>query len=192
MVFRRQRRGLARLLRRFGRGDKGVVAVEMAMAMPVILALILSGIEVTRYVLLNQKVERAAATMADLTSQSPVMTEAEIQGLFFATSNVLTPYDLAADGRVIVSSIARSGGGDATIRWQRAFGAGGGASTYGLEGAVANLPVGFVVRDGENVIVTEVFYDFQPILVGTVLAAGPIYSAALFRPRFGSLASIQP
>ena len=58
------------VLGRLKRDRRGILAVEMAIATPVVIGLLLSGIEVTRYVLLNQKIERASATMADLVSRS--------------------------------------------------------------------------------------------------------------------------
>ena len=61
---------IGRVLRRLKRDRRGTLAVEMAVATPVVIGLLLSGIEVTRHVLLNQKIERASATMADLVSQN--------------------------------------------------------------------------------------------------------------------------
>ena len=52
------------------RDRRGILAVEMAIATPVVIARLLSAIEVTRCGLLNQKIERASATMADLVSRS--------------------------------------------------------------------------------------------------------------------------
>ena len=61
---------IGRALRRLKRDRRGTLAVEMAIATPVGIGRLLSGIEVTRYGLLNQKIERASATMADLASRS--------------------------------------------------------------------------------------------------------------------------
>ncbi len=179
------------------RDRRGTLAVEMAMATPVVVGLLLSGIEITRYVLLNQKIERASATMADLVPQAQTLSEGGLANLYTATTYVLEPFDLAADGQVVVSSISASNGNPARINWQRSFGAGSGGSAFGVEGGTASLPTGFVVRDNETVVVTEVFYGFQPMffdteLVHTQLVAGDLYSFAVFRPRFSSLTTINP
>ena len=188
----RRLRHLRRLARRFACERRGTLAVELAFAVPVIFALIVSGVEVTRYVLLHQKLERTAATMADLTAQAEVLSEAGLGSLFLAAGNVMTPYDLAADGRLVMSSIYRDVGGNAEIVWQRGYGGGSGASHFGVEGATATLPETLVVREGENVIVAEVFYGFEPMLAGSVLDTDDLYNFAAFRPRFGSLRQLLP
>ena len=181
---------MRRLLRAIRHDRRGTLAVEVAMAVPVLAGLMLSGVEVTRYVLLNQKIERASATMADLVSQAEKLTEADLATLFIATRYTVEPFDLAGDGRVIVSSIAKSSGTLPRVVWQRAFGAGSGSSSFGIEGANAVLPAGFVVRDGENVIVGEAFFDFVPVFGGDVLGNATLHAQAILRPRFGSLTSL--
>ena len=89
---------IGRVLGRLKRDRRGVLAVEMAIATPVVIGLLLSGIEVTRYVLLNQKIERASATMADLVSQSETLSEGGLANLYAATAYVMDPFGLVADG----------------------------------------------------------------------------------------------
>ena len=183
---------IGRVLRRLKRDRRGTLAVEMAVATPVVIGLLLSGIEVTRYVLLNQKIERASATMADLVSQSETLSEGSLVNLFGATAYVMDPFDLAVDGQLVVSSISATNNNPARINWQRSFGGGSGGSAFGVEGGTATLPAGFVVRDNETVVVTEVFYDYVPAFLGTQLVARGLYNYAVFRPRFSSLATINP
>ena len=60
------------------------------------------------------------------------------------------------------------------------------------QGGAAQLPVDFVIRQDENVIAVEVFFAYEPMLVTDVMSAHEVYNFALFRPRFGSLAALQP
>ena len=182
---------MRRLLERLRRDGRGTISVELAFAVPVLTGLLMSGVEVTRYVLINQKLERTAATMGDLISRMPELTEGDITSFFAASDQVMTPYDVQTDGRVIISSIT-SDGGDPAIVWQRTYGAVGAGSRFGDVGDVPVLPNGFIVRDGENVITAEVFFEFQPIMMTGVLDPTRLYSRAVFRPRFGSLAQITP
>jgi len=179
-------------LRRFIRAERGTLAVELAMSVPVVFALMIGGVEVTRYVLLNQKVERTSATLADLVAQSEVLSEAGLANLVGAAEHVMTPYTIDSDGRIVVSSLTNPGGGQPWVAWQRGFGGGGGASTFGIQGGPAVLPADFVVRAGENVIAVEVFYDYEPMLATKVMETGPVYTFAVFRPRFASLATLMP
>jgi len=183
---------LGRRLRRFRRDCRGALAVELAFAVPVVFGLILCGVAVTRYVLLHQKMGRTAATIADLTSQADALSESDVQSLFVAAKDVMSPYDLVDDGRVVMSSVYRASGGAATVVWQRSYGAGGGSSHFGVEGETATLPDDLVVRDGEDVIVAEVFYSYTPMLAASVLSPAELYNFAVFRPRFAALRTINP
>jgi len=180
------------LAKRFIKDRKGSLAVEMALAMPIMVSLLLGGIEVTRFVLLNQKIERASATMADLVSQAETLAEGDLENLFLASGFVVEPFDLAGEGRIIVSSIGKLGTANAVVNWQRSFGAGSGATVFGVEGTTATLPIDFVIRDGESVIVGEAFYDFSPLFTGGVINDSTLSRYTILRPRFGSLAALLP
>ena len=179
-------------LRRLMKDRKGSLAIEMAMAMPVLAGLLLGGIEVTRFVLLNQKIERASATMADLVSQAENLAEGDLDNLFIASGYVVEPFDLSGDGRVIVSSIGMLGTASPVVNWQRGFGAGSGSSAFGTEGAAAVLPGTFTIQDGESIIVAEAFYDFAPVFSESVIASSTLTRYSILRPRFGSLATLLP
>lgn len=184
-------RAVIRHVRRLAGDQRGTFVVEMAMAMPVLLVLLLVGIEFTRYVLVNQKVERASASLADLVAQSTVMTEGGMDNLFEAAKYVMEPFDIGAHGRLIVTSVAASGG-PPRIRWQRSYGAGSETSNFGNQGAVAKLPDGMVVRDGENVILCEAFFRYEPMVSQGIIENSTVQRFAAFRPRYGSLDKIYP
>lgn len=180
-----------RYWRRFMAETRATVSVELAFALPIIAGLMMSGVEVTRFVLINQKLERTAATMGDLITRMPELTEGDIISLFQASDQVMTPYDVVSDGRVIISSLVHVGGA-AQVAWQRTYGLVSAASHLGGVGDTAVLPGTLVVREDENVVAAEVFYDFEPILFDGLLSAQRLYASALFRPRFGDLAVVLP
>ena len=67
------------ILRRIIESDRrGALLVETAMTIPVLITMVLGGIEVTRFVLLRQSLDRAATTVGDLVSQAPKLTEDDI------------------------------------------------------------------------------------------------------------------
>ncbi|HSO42487.1 MAG TPA: hypothetical protein VLR47_06565 [Rhodospirillales bacterium] len=143
------------------------------------------------HLMVNQKVERTSASLADLVAQSAVVTEGGMNNLFQAAKFVMDPFDLAGAGRLIVTSVAASGG-PARIKWQRSYGAGSGSSTFGPEGAVATLPNGLIVRDGENVILCEAFFRYEPMVFTEIIKETTVHRFAVFRPRYGSLDVIYP
>ena len=179
-------------LRVFGSDNRATVSVELALTLPLLITLLGSGLEITNYVLIHQKVERTSATISDLVAQSARMTESEMTSLFSATEYVMKPFDLATDGNVVVSSISASGGNPPVISWQRSSGGGHNGSRFGAEGAAASLPAGLSVRDGENIIACEAYYHYRPMLFKGVVEETTLYRYAFFRPRFGKLDVIYP
>jgi len=178
---------------RFGGDRTGAILVEFAMMFPALILLIVGGYEVGRYVLLQQKLHSVAVAVADLVAQYETITAGDVDNVFLAVDHIMQPYTLGTDGRVIVTSISASSGQPPTVNWQRSgAGAGSGTSQLGGPGAAATLPAGFVVRDGESVIVSEVFFVYQPELatIFNPLLQNNLYNEAFYRPRFGTLATL--
>ena len=172
-------------------GDRrGALVAEFAATMPVLGLLLLAGVEVGRLALVNQKLDRVATSMADLVAQAETLTGTELNSLFASTGHVAWPFDLANEGIVIVSSVSDNSG-TPRINWQRTGGGGLPAgSAIGVEGGVATLPDGMVVRANETIIVAEVYFDFEPVFVGAIAPAQRLYHRAFFRPRLGTLTTL--
>jgi len=173
---------------------RGGVMIEFAMIMPVLLFVLLAGVDVVRFAMLQQKLSRAATSMADLVSQYPTMSQTQLDQLFFVVEHVIDPFPLGANGRVIVSSISKADpAAPVLVDWQR-FGAGSAVATseFGVEGATATLPAGLTVDAGQSLIVAEIVYDFAPLLDTSVVPPRRVVHKAIFRPRFGALSALAP
>lgn len=170
----------------------GNVAVEFALVVPILLLLMLGSVEMARFVLLHQKLDRAATTISDLVARAETIDQSELDDIFTAAGEVAAPFDLAGRGVVIVSSITNPDGNGATIAWQRNGGGGLSATSHtGTEGDDASLLEGFEVREGETVIISEVFFDFEPFLSELIVAPQTLYARAHHRPRLGTLKEIE-
>lgn len=180
--------------RRIRRDEDGSMLIELAFAMPLVAALLLGGVEVGRYVLLHQKLDRVASSTADLVSQAEKVSTADIQNVFDAAEYVAAPFDLSTSGTVIVSSITNPlGSADSIVNWQQTgAGTATAASRLGTAGGPATLPDGFTLADGETIIVAEVFYDYAPWLFSGYTSTREIYEMALYRPRYGGLTMLSP
>ena len=180
-----------RLVAGFIRDCRGASLVELAFAAPILMLMLAGTYDMAQYVLLHQKLNRAASSMADLVSQSPGITASEVDELFFAAQRLLQPYDLQGNGHVIVSSISRTGSADPLIDWQRQ---GGGtlsaSSELGSTATVPALPTNLSVRDGENLIAAEVFFTHQPLLLDGFLPDGVIRHEAFRRARLGNISTL--
>ncbi len=182
----------AALVQRAVSNDRANVAVEFALALPVLLLLLLASAELGRFVLLHQKVDRVAVTLSDLVARAETISESELNDIFTAATQVAEPFDLGGRGRVLITSVTNADGDGATIAWQRS---GGGSLTssseIGVEGGSASLPDDFDVREGETAIISEVFFDFEPFLSSLIVAPQVLYKRAHHRPRLGTLDTIE-
>jgi len=179
---------LCKTIRKFRRDQRGISAIEIAIAVPVAMALTLNGIELTRYVLLHQKTERATMTVADLVSQGEVLTLNDLDNIFQAGAMITEPFDFQTNGAMIVSSVVGSPSGP-SVEWQRSYGQNPQTSGVGSQGGTATLPTGFVVPESDSVIMAEIQYHYTPMFPGNPLLGGSIggdmvYNYAIFRPRY--------
>ncbi len=178
------------IVKKFASDRGGNVLVEFAVAMPVLLLLVLGSVEMGRYILLNQKLHNAAATMADLTARFETLSAAQVDNLFAATGQLVNPFDLDTNGRVIVSGVSAAVPNDPRVFWQRSGGGSYSAtSQVGAVGGTAAVDTGLPVRVGETVIVAEIFYHYEPFLLSLV-DESVMWRIAYVRPRLGTLQTL--
>jgi Flp pilus assembly protein TadG len=167
--------------------------VEFALALPLLITLFYGVIEITRYVLIAQKTEKLAYSVANVTAQESVALKSNLNAVMGASSDIMQPYGTGANSRIIISSIYRQANAGSTVypakvNWQ--YGGGGtlsAASAIGTVGAAPNMPGGFTFDERENVIAAEVFYRFDPLLTNRWFGTTTIYRVAYFKPRLSAL-----
>lgn len=170
---------------------RGITAVEFALVAPLLLSVAMGLIEVGRFALLTLKVQHASSTLADLASRDQTLSLSTLNDLFNATRHVMEPFDIASDGRAIVTAFGRPVGQNPRIYWQQA-GAGSYAATSGIgqSGGAPTVPGDLVLREGDTVIAAEVFFHYEPWLLGFVPET-TLRKVAFYRPRLGTLTSLQ-
>lgn len=175
----------------FARAQEGVAYVEFAITLPFLLALFMGSVDVTRYILIAQKVEKVSSTVSDLVAQYDDMTSGQLDILIQAAGEVMQPYSFGSGGYVIISSVTKTGSAAPIVNWQYS---GGGSwnrpSQIGTTGGAANLPAGFTMVSSDNVIIAEVFYNYSPLISNSVLSPGQIYKLSVHKPRLGALNSL--
>lgn len=118
---------MRRFIQRFLGAKHGLAFMEFAFVLPFLLLLVFGGIELTRFMLVIQKVDKSAYAMADLVGQLTPATAARQDGeididevnnvVFRQFQALMDPYDASTNGSVIISSIRRER--DVTrIKWQ--------------------------------------------------------------------------
>ena len=164
------------------RDDRGSSMLEFAFAMPLLLLVLLGGIELGRYALLHQKLDRTAMTVADLVSRVTSVSPTELTTVFNATDLVMAPFTMGDRGAVVVSSVYDDSG-TPRVRWQRT-GAGtlSVTSQVGVQGGTATLSDPLLVDDDAGIVVGETYYQYNPWLIDLIPSI-QLRHIAIFRPR---------
>lgn len=183
-------RGLPRILRRLLDAQGGSILAESAMTLSILALISLAGVEIGRYMLLHQKIERVASSVGDLIAQAPTLSMTDAANVFAAIDEVARPFEMGPKGLVIISSVSLDAGGDPALNWQCSSGGLSGTSNVGQSGGAASLPSGLSVDAGDTLIVAEVRYQYTPFLYSALIGASQLYHTAFFRPRQGTLTQI--
>ena len=185
--------GVGRLARRFRAARRATIPIEMALVGPVLITMLLGVLDLGWYMVMQHKISRVAATVADLTSRGETINEAQLADIFAAASAVADPFDFDLEGRAIVSSLTNPDGDGAVIAWQRRSPSGIDVESHlGTAGSTPALDAGFAVAADENIVVAESFFTFEP-LVGFILRdEQSVYVQAIQRPRLGTLDQVLP
>jgi len=181
-------------LRRIRRDTRGVAAIEFALMLPMLIALLIGSVEVTFKIWSTQKAEKLAVTISDIVAQATAVKEEDLVSLTDAVDKIMDPFPFGNnEGRIVISSIyVEQDETIATVNWQCFFPPTGGLnvnSAFGVLDADADLPTGFTLAPRDNVIVAEVFYRYHPIAPGLLFDESTVYRRALFKPRLGTLIS---
>ncbi len=187
--------------------QRGLALVEFAFVAPLLLALIFGVVELTRYIIILQKVERTTYALSNIVVQylpaqypavspSNEISEANINNDAFAQiSKMMSPYNNSADISTIITSVVKTDSAppnDKIIEWQIA---GGGtlsnSDTFSIVNGVAPGAVSPAVRNTNaifNADIQTTLVDMQKgenfIVVEVFYNYRPIVSDIL--SRFGA------
>jgi hypothetical protein len=163
---------LANFFRCHGRrsGKSGVAAVEFALTMPIWITLLLGVCDGAYCMLVNERTDRIAYTVTDVVTQYQVISIADLNDITLAAGQIMQPLEFDNKGTVVISSVHKPTGEAPIIKWQYK---GGGtlnkSSLVGSVGGAPTLPNGLTLNDNDNVIISEVFYNFTPLFIASEL-----------------------
>jgi Flp pilus assembly protein TadG len=180
-------------IRRFLKDDRGVAAIEFGLVISALIVVLTGCFEASRYILLNQKLDRTSSSVADLIAQANGITTGVLSDTYAAADEQSLPFDLSGQGRVIISSVYKPDTNPAVVQWQCKGGGSYTAATskIGTKGANATMPTTLPVDVGENIVVAEVFYDYKPFLFQGIFKPTVFRHTTFMRPR-GSLLVTDP
>lgn len=192
--------------------DRGMSVVEFGLLAPMFVWASMTGLELTNMVLARQKVERLAASSADLFARNKVQpNESQVHDVFKAIALIAAPFDAKTYGRVIVTGVIGTADGATNvvgnkIAWQRCSGSlAGQTSSIGAEWKTTpkyedspdvTLPNTIKLGAAQMVIVAEVAYKYEPLiktgLVPGMASSDIIREKAIYIVRASPFTSITP
>jgi len=200
-------------LTRFLRDRRGVAAIEAAIYLPALLAILLGFFDLYHFLMITQRIERTAASTADLVARNPGGTSGltnnnsltnttDIATFFAAAQQLAYPItDLTSAGRVIITYVTNVSG-TPTIQWQ-CFGPYKTVNTnlssqIGSTGGTPTLPTGLPMGVGDGTIAVEVYYAFNPFSISkgfvssSLSSPTTIYKRFFYRPRLLGVIAMTP
>lgn len=188
----------ARFSRILAAAREGVVLVEFAFIAPILLLLILGGLEVANYALANLRVNQMAISVADNAGRVRTsVDETDIYEVFTAADLLGDRLDFEENGRVVLSALTDNGQkGDKAgqvIAWQRCWGDYDVDPAYGVEGDGEDdkrfrdgigAP-GQKIRSTRDaaMMFVEVTYEYQPLVGPEWVKVNPMRAEAAFNVR---------
>jgi Flp pilus assembly protein TadG len=159
---------LRHLVSRLARCTRGVAAIEFGMIVPIMFMLFVGAVEFSLAITVDRRVTQVAASTADLVSRQTTVTDTQVDGLFQIIQQLMSPYSSGTPLKLNVVSVGADPGNASLVRvcWSR-NGPNGGANSYSDGASYAGLPAG-ILTAGTSVIVAEVKYDYQPLIVSPI------------------------
>ena len=167
------------------RGDTGgVAAIEFAMVVPLMIMMFVGTVEFSQVITVDRRVSQVASATADLVARTKSLSATEMTGVLQVVGELIKPYD-ATLLKLTVMNVKASptDATDTKVCWHRTHN--GGVSTPANNSAYT-LPTG-VVEQGDSVIVTEVEYNYSPLIFNYFIT-GPkkLEEKFYLKPRLSS------
>lgn len=155
----------------------GMVAVEFALVVPLLIILWTGVIEVGNLLLISSRVVAASQTAADLTAREQCIGNDELTDIFAGLSAVLTPYPDSDATYDLASVVFDPSTGTPSVDWRELRGIAD-ADNDILADSVLNLG-----GRGDSVIVGTVTYTYTPMFAAILPTDFTFSETAVYRPR---------
>jgi Flp pilus assembly pilin Flp len=196
------------IFRRLRADGSGMAVVEFALALPIVLSVVLAGLELTNFTIAKMRMSQLALQLADNGSRigtnslltDPQISESQINDMLTGANLQSGGLTLFARGRIIISSLEPdpSNTGKYYIHWQRCRGAKNVQSSYGKVGVTSGVDKGVnmtgmgpttpvnrqvTAPTGGGVIYIEIQYDYKPLVFQRLAPANTIREIAAMTVR---------
>jgi Flp pilus assembly protein TadG len=167
---------------------RGIVAVEFAVIVPVMLLMFFGVVEFSSAVAVNRKVTLVARTLSDLTSQSPAIVDTDLANFGQTAKAIMTPYPAPILNSTITELYVDATTLVARVQWSKKLtidtaGVVTVTDSSHVRSEVVTVPAPLRIA-GTYLIWSEVGYRYQPTIGYVMAPAGvPLSDFTYTRPR---------
>jgi Flp pilus assembly protein TadG len=165
-------------LRRFGRQEAGMAAVEFSLILPILVMLWIGGVEVTQALSVDRRLNNLAASIGDLTARSKTLTYSDVDKIFAISPGAMFPYSTTGL-QMRVSAVNIDGSQNAKVQWSRASG----ISAYGSQASVTSVVPSTLRVANTQIIMAEVYSTYTPAVGYVITGAMSLSDRLFFVPR---------
>jgi Flp pilus assembly protein TadG len=171
-----------RVFRRFFASTRGVAAIEFSFLFPILLILLLAGIDGGRAIAISMKVRSAAYAVDAIANQYSSIYDADLANILCATSSVLAPYSTTPLA-ITLSQIKINSSGHARVSWSDTQN-----GTAHTQGSNITIPSQLTNTSAPNntcasypcyVLLAEVSYTYTPMfghyITGPITLSDKVY-----------------
>jgi Flp pilus assembly protein TadG len=163
---------------RFSANIRGIAAAEFAMIAPLMITMYFGVTEISDGYTAGAKVTAVASSAADLTAQKSSICDSDMNDIFSAVTQIITPYPVS-NLSIVISSIVDAGNGTTKVAWSNEQN-----GTARAVNAVVTLPTGLVVSgSGGSVILAEVTYNYSSPTGHLIYGSVPLSDKFYLHPR---------
>lgn len=144
-------------LRRFARARKGLAALEFALIAPMMVFLLFGAVELIDALDVDQRVQNAASSLADVVSRDTEVSNTELSGLWTALDILMYP-DTSTNMSACITSISIDAAGNSHTVWSEQHNGFGTCPS-------ADVSLSASMRQpNTSLIVAETHYNYSPRL----------------------------
>lgn len=174
---------LLHILKKLGLDTKGVVAVEFALILPVMVIMTLGVAEFSFFLMADRRAAIASQTVSDLISQGTDLNAGDMSDIYQGAQFIIEPFDGNKMSIGVVSVRYDANTGDAFQDWASNWN--GGSVSNALQQANG---LGIA---GESVIIVTVNYNYSPLISNIWPLDVTLSETSITRPRTVSFVKLQ-
>jgi len=145
---------MLKMFKRIRAEKGGMAAVEFALILPALLALVFGAIEVTNVLIVKSDTTNLASTAADLVAQESSVSNADMTNVFNALTALIYPYS-SSSAKIVITSVIDDGHGGGKVAWSDAKN-----GTARSVGSTVTVPSGLITTGGSTIL-AEVTYTYS-------------------------------